>query len=52
MIFERHRQGWEHLTEIDPFWAVLTRRGRKGGRRDVDEFSATGVAEVAHVSGR
>ena len=50
MTFERHRQDWEHLAEIDPFWAVLTRRGRKGGRWDVDEFFATGEAEVAHVS--
>ena len=50
MNLERHRQDWDHLAEIDPFWAVLTRRGRKGGRWDVDEFFATGEAEVAHVS--
>ena len=49
MSFERHRQDWEHLAEIDPLWAVLTLRGRKGGRWDVDEFFATGEAEVGHV---
>ena len=49
MSFERHRQDWEHLAEIDPLWAVLTVRGRKGGRWDVDEFFATGEAEIAHV---
>jgi SAM-dependent methyltransferase len=46
---ERHRQDWEHLAETDPLWAVLTRPGRKGGRWDVDEFFATGEAEIAHV---
>ena len=49
MSFERHRQDWEHLAEIDPLWAVLTVPGRKGGRWDVDEFFATGEAEIGHV---
>lgn len=49
MSLERHRQDWEHLAETDPLWAVLTRPGRKGGRWDVDEFFATGEAEIAHV---
>ena len=34
---------------MDALWAVLTRPGRKGGRWDVDEFFATGEAEIAHV---
>ena len=49
MSFERHRQDWEHLAEIDPLWAVLTVPGRKGGRWDVDEFFATGEAKIGHV---
>jgi SAM-dependent methyltransferase len=47
---DRHRQDWEHLAETDPLWAILTVPGRKGGRWDVDEFFATGEAEVAHVA--
>jgi SAM-dependent methyltransferase len=46
---ERHKQDWEHLAQIDPLWAILTVPGRKGGRWDVDEFFATGEAEIAHV---
>ena len=49
MSLERHREDWERLAEIDAFWAVLTRPGRKGGRWDVDEFFATGEVEIAHV---
>src|SRR4029078_10142959 len=42
MSFERHRQDWEHLAEIDPLWAVLTVPGRKGGRWGVDGVFASG----------
>jgi ubiquinone/menaquinone biosynthesis C-methylase UbiE len=46
---DRHQQDWERLAEVDALWAVLTRPGRKGGRWDVDEFFATGEAEIEHV---
>jgi len=46
---DRHQQDWERLAEFDPLWAVLTLAGRKGGGWDVDEFFATGEAEIAHV---
>lgn len=49
MSLERHRQDWERLAEVDAMWAVLTAPGRKGGRWDVDEFLATGEAEVEQV---
>lgn len=49
MSLERHRQDWERLAEVDALWAVLTAPGRKGGGWDVDEFFATGEAEIAHV---
>jgi SAM-dependent methyltransferase len=41
------RDNWEHLGATDPLWAVLTRRGMRGGRWDVREFFATGRAEIA-----
>jgi SAM-dependent methyltransferase len=46
---ERHREDWERLAEVDAMWAVLTAPGRKGGRWEVEEFLATGEAEIAHV---
>ncbi len=49
MSLDRHQQDWERLAEVDPLWAVLTAPDRKGGRWDVDEFFATGEAEVAHM---
>ena len=49
MSLDRHKQDWERLAEVDAMWAVLTAPGRKGGRWDVDEFLATGEAEVEHV---
>ena len=49
MSFDPHRQDWNHLAQVDALWAVLTAPGTKGGRWDVDEFSATGEAEIAHV---
>lgn len=41
---QRH---WHAFGEQDPFWAILTDPARKGGRWDVDEFFATGRAEIA-----
>jgi SAM-dependent methyltransferase len=44
---ERHRVDWEALAAEDPFWAVLTDPGRRGGRWDPDAFFATGEGEVS-----
>ena len=49
MTLDRHRQDWDRLAESDALWAVLTKPGTKGGRWDVEEFFATGEAEIAHV---
>lgn len=49
MSLERHREDWERLAEVDPLWAVLTGPDQKGGGWDVDDFFATGEAEIAHV---
>jgi len=42
-----HRRQWEALGRRDPYWAVLSHPGKRGGRWDVDAFFATGEAEVA-----
>jgi SAM-dependent methyltransferase len=49
LSFERHKQDWERLAEGDPLWAVLTAPEQKGEGWDVDDFFATGEAEIAHV---
>lgn len=49
MSLDRHKEDWERLAEVDPLWAVLTAPDQKGGGWDVDDFFATGEAEIAHV---
>ena len=49
MSLERHKQDWERLAEVDPLWAVLTEPEQKGGGWEVEDFFATGEAEIAHV---
>ncbi|HEY4988547.1 MAG TPA: class I SAM-dependent methyltransferase [Opitutaceae bacterium] len=40
------RRHWDALARDDPFWAVLTESEKQGNRWAIDEFYATGVAEV------
>jgi len=46
---ERHKQDWERLAAEDPLWAVLTDPARRGRRWRVEDFLATGEAEIAAV---
>jgi SAM-dependent methyltransferase len=46
---ERHKQDWERLATEDPLWAVLTDPARRGRRWRVEDFLATGEAEIAGV---
>ena len=46
---ERHRRDWEQLAEVDPLWAILAAPDARGGRWKLDEFFATGEAEIAEV---
>ncbi len=41
------RRDWTALGEADPLWAVLAYPGARHGRWDLDEFLATGRADVA-----
>ncbi len=40
---------WGRLGREDPLWAVLTERGKSGGRWSIEEFLATGEREVRAV---
>ena len=43
----RHRADWEQLAAVDPLWAVLSDPAKRGGRWNLEEFLATGVADAA-----
>ncbi|MBN8482442.1 MAG: class I SAM-dependent methyltransferase, partial [Xanthomonadales bacterium] len=43
---EQLREVWSRLGSDDPLWAVLSRPDKRGGRWDIDEFFATGQAEI------
>ncbi|MBM0233593.1 class I SAM-dependent methyltransferase [Micromonospora sp. STR1_7] len=45
------RRDWTKLGTEDPLWAVLVQPGKRGGRWDVDEFLATGRADVEETAG-
>lgn len=46
---DRIRKQWEELGTNDPYWAVLTHPGKKGGRWDKAQFFQTGVDEIRGV---
>jgi SAM-dependent methyltransferase len=43
------RRHWERLARRDPYWAVLTAADKRGGRWELEEFFASGVAEIDAV---
>jgi SAM-dependent methyltransferase len=49
---ERQSQDWNDLAEMDPYWAILSRPGKRFGGWDNDEFFATGAADAAAVMER
>lgn len=49
MKLEDFKKTWDRLGETDPFWAILGEPEKKGGRWRVNEFFATGIAEIASL---
>jgi ubiquinone/menaquinone biosynthesis C-methylase UbiE len=43
------RAGWEDLSRLDPFWAILSDSDRQYGRWDATDFLRTGREDVAIV---
>ena len=43
---------WDDLATVDPLWAVLSAEGKRNGGWELDEFFATGEAEVAQMLAR
>lgn len=48
----RLSRDWSTLGQEDPLWAVLVDPARRGGRWDVAEFLASGLAEIAEAISR
>jgi SAM-dependent methyltransferase len=46
---DRLRQQWTKLADRDPYWAVLTQRGKRAGGWDVEAFLESGRVEVRQV---
>jgi SAM-dependent methyltransferase len=42
----RHRQDWDDLASLDPYWSVLTEPGKRFGGWDRDEFLRSGQTEI------
>src|SRR5260370_38629454 len=47
MNLEDLRRDWVTLGQEVPLWAVLVEDGKRGGQWDVEEFFATGRADVS-----
>lgn len=47
-----HKQDWEELAELDPYFAIVSREGTKGGGWDLERFFATGETEIAGLMKR
>jgi SAM-dependent methyltransferase len=42
---------WDDLALVDPYWAVLAAEGKRDGGWELDEFFATGEADVDQILG-
>jgi SAM-dependent methyltransferase len=45
----RQARDWDDLALVDPYWAVLAAEGKRDGGWDLDEFFATGEADVGQI---
>lgn len=52
MEFDVLRRHWDRLGRRDPLWAVLTHPDKRDGGWQIDQFFASGVAEIESVLAR
>jgi SAM-dependent methyltransferase len=57
MSLQAHKTDWEELGSLDPMWAVLSQKAKRGNRWNAEAFFATGkveidelMAEIGHLS--
>ena len=46
MKLRAQQKQWNHLAREDPYWAILTDPGKRGGQWDPERFFATGRDEI------
>jgi len=46
MAFQTHKTDWEELALLDPMWAVLSDKDKRGNRWNTEEFFNTGKLEI------
>jgi SAM-dependent methyltransferase len=46
MTLETHKTDWEELASLDPMWAVLSDKAKRGNRWNAEEFFGTGKEEI------
>lgn len=49
MRWTAHRRDWDDLSELDPYWAILSDPAKQHGGWDEQELLATGEAEIDRV---
>jgi len=49
MYWRKHKQEWEDLASLDPYWAILSDPDRRHGKWDSAEFFLTGDTEITKV---
>lgn len=49
MDLDALRHNWEMLGNTDPLWAIYAEPSKRGNRWSLDEFFATGVAEIGYL---
>jgi ubiquinone/menaquinone biosynthesis C-methylase UbiE len=52
MSIKRHKRDWEEMARADPLWAISSVQSRRYGRWDLQEFFASGEAEIAEALGK
>ncbi|HEX7215107.1 MAG TPA: SAM-dependent methyltransferase, partial [Methylomirabilota bacterium] len=45
----RHRQDWDDLASLDPYWSVLTEPDKRFGGWDRREFLRSGEIEIERL---
>lgn len=51
MSLKTHKRDWEELASLDPMWAILSNREKRGNRWGTEEFFATGESEIDSLMG-
>lgn len=46
MSLKTHKRDWEELASLDPMWAVLSEKDKRGNRWNAEEFFDTGRHEI------